>query len=207
MKFSLPPLPYSYDALEPFYDAKTVEIHYTKHHQTYTDKLNTAIESASISWESIDEILMNLDAIPEDKRGPVRNHGGGYWNHTFFWESLAPNKTKEKREAQGELRSAIESQFGSFEIFKEHFTQKALNHFGSGWAWLVVNKEGKLEITDTHDQICPLSLGQKPLLTVDIWEHAYYLKYQNRRPEWMENFWMMVGWETIEKRFSQMRNG
>ena len=201
--FTLPSLPYAYDALEPFYDAQTVEIHYSKHHQTYTDKLNAAAQAAGVQDQDIEDILKNLDAIAEDKRGPVRNHAGGYWNHTFFWESMAANPSGADLEPTGSVAEAINNSFGSFAAFKEAFTAKATNHFGSGWAWLVVNAQGELEITETHDQVCPLTFGQKPLLTIDVWEHAYYLKYQNRRPEWIENFWKVVSWEQVQKRFEQ----
>lgn len=200
--FTLPKLPYPYDALEPFYDKETVEIHHSKHHQTYTDKFNAALAAAGVESSDAEEILMRLNEISEEKRGAVRNHGGGYWNHAFFWESLAPNLTGADTKPSGELLSSLEAKFGSFEAFQKLFTEKALNHFGSGWAWLVVNQNGELEITDTHDQVCPLTFGQKPLLTVDVWEHAYYLKYQNRRPEWISNFWKVVNWKEVEKRFS-----
>ncbi len=199
MSFTLPELPYSYDALEPHYDARTVEIHHSKHHATYVAKLNAAAEAAGVSDKSLEDILTSLDAIDESKRTPVRNHAGGVWNHTFFWESLAPNGGGEP---SGSVASAINDSFGSFAEFKEAFSAKAANHFGSGWAWLVVNKDGKLEITDSHDQVCPLSLGQKPLLTIDVWEHAYYLKFQNVRPDWIAAFWNLVDWDNVEKRFS-----
>ncbi len=198
MTFELPTLPYSYDALEPHYDSETVEIHHSKHHNTYTEKLNAAVEAASIEGKSIEDILTSLDVIAEDKRTPVRNHGGGYWNHTFFWESMAP---KTGGEAKGALAVALKQKFGSFEEFKDQFSNKAANHFGSGWAWLVINGSGDLEVTDTHDQVCPLSLGQKPLLTIDVWEHAYYLKFRNARPKWIESWWNVVNWDKANERY------
>lgn len=201
MAFTLPLLPYAYDALEPYYDAQTVEIHHAKHHKTYTDKLNAALESAGIQDNDIESILKNLNAVAEDKRGPVRNHGGGYWNHQFFWESMSPNPKGETRQPVGRLESAIGEKFGSFEAFQEAFSTKALNHFGSGWAWLVVNQSKELEITDTHDQVCPLSLGHTPLLTIDVWEHAYYLKFKNVRPDWIKAWWNVVDWNRAAARY------
>ncbi|MBF0349741.1 MAG: superoxide dismutase [SAR324 cluster bacterium] len=202
MAFTLPALPYAYDGLEPYYDKQTVEIHHSKHHQTYTTKLNDAVKAAGVEDKAIEEILKNLDSIAEDKRGPVRNHGGGYWNHTFFWESMSPNPKGEARRPTGKLAEAIDKKFGSFDKFKEAFTAKSANHFGSGWAWLVVNKSGELEITDTHDQVCPLSLGHKPLLTIDVWEHAYYLKFKNVRPDWITAWWNVVNWAKAAERFA-----
>jgi len=199
MTFELPALPYAYDALEPHYDAETVEIHHSKHHNTYVMKLNVAAEAAGVSDKSLEEILTSLDDIDEAKRTPVRNHAGGVWNHTFFWNSLSPTGGGEP---SGAAADAITAKWGSFDSFKEAFTNKALNHFGSGWAWLVVNAAGELEITDSHDQVCPLSLGQKPLLTIDVWEHAYYLKYRNVRPDWIAAFWNLVNWEEVNKRFA-----
>ncbi len=198
MAFELPVLPYGYDALEPHYDAETVEIHHSKHHNTYVTKLNAAAEAAGVADKSLEDILTSLDSIPEDKRTPVRNHAGGVWNHTFFWHSLS---SEGGGEPGGNIAGAINNEWGSFESFKEAFSNKAANHFGSGWAWLVLNSDGQLEIIDTHDQICPLSLGQMPLLTIDVWEHAYYLKYRNVRPDWITAFWNLVNWEEVNARF------
>ncbi len=197
MKFILPKLPYAFDALEPFSDATTVEIHYSKHHQAYTDKLNTAFEAGGFEYKAIEDVLKNIDQY----NTAVRNNGGGYFNHIFFWESLAPNPNKEKRLPNGKLADAITSKFGSFEAFQEQFSQKASTHFGAGWAWLVINKDGELEITDTHNQDCPLSLGHIPLLGIDVWEHAYYLKFQNRRPEWISSFFNIINWGKVAERF------
>lgn len=198
MAFTLPVLPYTYDALEPFYDAQTVEIHHAKHHNAYTVNFNKAIESAGLENKSAEEILANLESIPEDKRKALINHGGGYWNHTFFWESMAPKKGGRPF---GKISDEINEKYSSFDAFKEAFAAKAAGHFGSGWAWLVINKKGDLEITDTHDQVCPLSLGQKPLLTIDVWEHAYYLKYKNLRADWISAWWSLVNWEKVNERF------
>jgi len=198
MAFELPKLPYAYDALEPHYDATTVEIHHSKHHATYTQKFNAAVEAAGLEGKSVEWILTHLEEIPEDKRKPVLNHGGGYWNHTFFWESLSPDGGGE---AAGTLAAAINERWGSFAAFKEAFSGTAANHFGSGWAWLVKDKDGKLEIIDTHDQVCPLSAGLTPILTIDVWEHAYYLKYKNVRPSWIDAFWEMVNWSKAQERF------
>jgi superoxide dismutase, Fe-Mn family len=197
MAFSLPNLPYAYDALEPHYDAQTVEIHHSKHHKTYTDKFNAAVEAAGIGEIKVEAILTSLNKQPQAQRGALTNHGGGYYNHTFFWESMAPNAGGD---ASGEIGEAITKAFGSFEKFKESFSTKAATHFGSGWAWLVV-ENSELKITDTHDQICPLSLGQTPLLTVDVWEHAYYLKYKNVRPDWIKGWWNLVNWNKVNERF------
>lgn len=199
MAFELPALPYAYDALEPFYQAENLEVHHAKHHKTYTDKLNEAVQKAGLEGKSIEEILTSLDSIPAEVRQPVINHGGGYYNHAFFWECMTPNAPEAP---SGALADAISARFGSFEAFKDAFSAKATNHFGSGWAWLVVNAQGELEITDTHDQICPLSLGQQPLLTIDVWEHAYYLKYKNVRPEWIKAFWSIINWDKVSERFA-----
>lgn len=198
MAFNLPELQYSYDALEPYYDAKTVEIHHSKHHNAYTVNFNKAVEAAGWTDKTVEEILQNLDSAPSEYRTALTNHGGGYWNHAFFWESMAPNAGGD---ANGPIADAIKTAFGSFEAFKDAFSTKAASHFGSGWAWLVINKNGDLELTDTHDQICPLTAGHKPLLTLDVWEHAYYLKYKNVRPDWIAAFWNLVNWEKVNERF------
>ncbi len=198
MTFELPNLPYAYDALEPHYDAQTVEIHHAKHHNTYVTKLNAAVDAAGISGKSLVDILTSLDSIAQDKRTPVRNHAGGVWNHTFFWHSLSGNGGGSP---SGAIADAIDAKWGSFDQFKDAFSAKAVNHFGSGWAWLVVDENGDLQITDTHDQGCPISDGHKPLLTIDVWEHAYYLKYRNVRPDWIAAFWNLVNWDEVGRRF------
>lgn len=200
MTFKLPTLPFAYDALEPWYDEATVKIHHTKHHQAYTDNLNKAIADGNIEVSSIENLLQNLDKISMPLRTRVINHGGGFYNHNFFWESLAP---VEKSTPSAFLKEAIAKKWASFDAFKEEFSAKALAHFGSGWAWLVLNKNKELEIIDTHDQVCPLSLGYEPLLTVDVWEHAYYLKFENRRAEWIAAFWNIVNYDAIEGRLKK----
>jgi Fe-Mn family superoxide dismutase len=202
MPFELPKLPYAYDALEPHYDAKTVEVHHTKHHNAYTMNFNKAIEAAGLEDKSAEEILANLDSYPVDKVTALRNHGGGYYNHKFFWESMSPDGGGE---ATGEVAEAIKAKFGSFDAFKEAFSAKAGGHFGSGWAWLIINTDGELEIIDTHDQVCPLTFGQKPLLTIDVWEHAYYLKFKNVRPDWIAAFWNVVDWNKVNERFAEAK--
>ena len=192
--FTLPELNYAYDALEPHYDEQTLRIHHGKHHQGYTDKLNKAVEAAGITGKSIETILENLNELPEDKRTAIVNNGGGYYNHAFFWKCLSPDGGGEPT---GPIAEAITKTFGSFTEFKDAFKAKATGQFGSGWAWLVEDTNGEIKVTNTHDQICPLSLGQKPLLTLDVWEHAYYLKFQNRRGDWVDEFWNLVNWDFV----------
>lgn len=202
MAFELPSLPYAYDALEPYYDRETLEIHHSKHHQAYTNKFNAAVEAAGLEGRSALEILTSLDSAPEAQRTALTNHGGGYYNHAFFWECMGPNGGGE---AKGDVAEALVKTFGSFDAFKEAFSAKAAGHFGSGWAWLVMDGNGALKITDTHDQISPVSLGQVPLLTLDVWEHAYYLKYRNARPEWVKAYWNLINWEKVNERFQQAK--
>ena len=198
MPFELPKLDYAYDALEPHYDAQTIEIHHSKHHQAYTNNFNKAVEAAGLDGKSVEEILQGLDSAPAAQKTALTNHGGGYYNHDLFWKSLSPNGGGEPK---GDLAAAINSKWGSFDKFKEEFTAAAGKHFGSGWAFLVVNPSGDLEIVDTHDQVSPVTAGHKPVFTIDVWEHAYYLKYQNRRPEWIAAFWNMVNWDGAEERY------
>ena len=196
MKYELPKLPYAYDALEPYIDAKTMELHYSKHHQTYVDKLNEALDKhPEIAGKPLEELLANPDAVPEDIRTAVRNHGGGHWNHSFFWTVMG---TEETRQPVGESAAAIIATFGELEKFKEEFAKAAAGVFGSGWAWLVVGEDGKLAITSTANQDSPLAKKQKPVLCLDVWEHAYYLQYQNRRPEYVEGWWNVVNWAAVE---------
>lgn len=200
MAFELPQLPYPYDALEPHIDAKTMEIHHTKHHQTYVNKTNAALEAhPELKGKSIEEILSDLNAIPEDIRTAVRNNGGGHANHSLFWPVMSPEGGGEPK---GELATAINSAFGGFAYLKEQFSNAAANRFGSGWAWLVVDKSGALQITSTPNQDTPISSGQKPILGLDVWEHAYYLKYQNRRPDYISAWWNVVNWEQVAKNFA-----
>ncbi|MHC5391344.1 superoxide dismutase [Listeria welshimeri] len=198
MTYELPKLPYTYDALEPNFDKETMEIHYTKHHNTYVTKLNEAVVNhPELASKPVEELVANLDSVPEDIRGAVRNHGGGHANHTLFWSILSPNGGGAPT---GNLKAAIESEFGTFDEFKEKFNAAAAARFGSGWAWLVVNN-GKLEIVSTANQDSPLSDGKTPVLGLDVWEHAYYLKFQNRRPEYIDTFWNVINWDEANKRF------
>lgn len=198
MAYELPKLPYAYDALEPNFDKETMEIHHTKHHNTYVTKLNDALKGHDdLASKSVDELVADLNSIPEDIRTAVRNNGGGHSNHTFFWQILSPNGGGEPT---GAIKDAIESTFGSFDAFKEKFAEAATGRFGSGWAWLVVNN-GNLEITSTANQDSPLTDGKTPVLGLDVWEHAYYLKFQNRRPEYITTFWNVVNWDEVNKRF------
>jgi Fe-Mn family superoxide dismutase len=193
----LPKLDYEYDALEPHIDKETMEIHHSKHHQGYTDKFNAAIEGTDLADKSVCEILKDLAAVPEDIRSAVQNNGGGFCNHRIFWSILSPNGGGEP---SGALAEAINKKFESFEEFKEECSAAAATRFGSGWAWLVLN-DGELEITSTANQDSPISEGKKPLLGLDVWEHAYYLKYQNKRTDYIEAFWNVVNWDEVGKRF------
>ncbi|KKK33182.1 superoxide dismutase [Mesobacillus campisalis] len=202
MAFELPQLPYAYDALEPHIDKETMNIHHTKHHNTYVTNLNNALEgNEELLSKTVEEVISNLDAVPESARTAVRNNGGGHANHTLFWQVISPNGGGEPT---GELAEAISQKFGSFEGFKEEFTKAATTRFGSGWAWLVVNN-GQLEVTSTPNQDSPLMEGKTPVLGLDVWEHAYYLNYQNRRPEYIGAFWNVVNWEEVNKRFNEAK--
>ncbi|KAB2333876.1 superoxide dismutase [Bacillus mesophilum] len=199
MAFELPQLPYAYDALEPHIDKETMNIHHTKHHNTYVTNLNNALEgNEELLSKSVEEVISNLDAVPESARTAVRNNGGGHANHTLFWQVIAPNAGGEPT---GELADAITGKFGSFDAFKEEFAKAATTRFGSGWAWLAVNN-GELEVTSTPNQDSPLMEGKTPILGLDVWEHAYYLNYQNRRPEYINSFWNVVNWDEVSKRYS-----
>lgn len=202
MAYNLPELPYDYNALEPYIDEQTMRLHHDKHHNTYVTKVNSALENhPELAELSIEELMQKLDTVPEDIRTAVRNNGGGHANHSLFWTILSPNGGGEP---EGELKEAIESAFGSFDEFKEKFTAAAAGRFGSGWAWLVVNN-GKLEVVDTLNQDSPLSQGLTPILGLDVWEHAYYLKYQNKRPEYISAFWNVVNWEEVARRFAEAK--
>jgi len=199
MAFTLPPLPYGYDALEPNIDARTMEIHHTKHHQGYVNNLNAAIEKApELQNKSLDELLKNLSAVPEKVRTAVRNNAGGHWNHSMFWAIMAPNAGGEPT---GDLANAIKKSFGDFSKFKEQFNAAASGRFGSGWAWLVSNGSDGLSIESTPNQDNPVMEGRSPILGVDVWEHAYYLKYQNRRADYLAAWWNTVNWPEVGKRF------
>jgi len=198
-KHELPVLPYAYDALEPHIDEQTMKIHHDKHHQAYVDNLNKALEThPELQSKSLEALLKDLGSVPEDIRGAVRNHGGGHANHTQFWLSL---KKGGGGEPGGKLGESLNAAFGTFALFREQFAKAAMGRFGSGWAWLCVGKDGKLAITSTANQDTPLSEGMTPLLGIDVWEHAYYLKYQNRRAEYVESWWNVINWDDVTSRF------
>ncbi|WP_430606609.1 superoxide dismutase [Fe] [Enterococcus sp. AZ170] len=199
MTYTLPDLPYAYDALEPHIDVETMHLHHDKHHNTYVTNLNAAIEKhPELGTKSVEELIADMDSIPEDIRTAVRNNGGGHANHSFFWEIMAPNAGGAPT---GDINEAIDASFGSFDKLKEEFKTAATGRFGSGWAWLVLNN-GKLEITSTANQDSPLMDGKTPVLGLDVWEHAYYLNYKNVRPEYIDAFWNVVNWDEVNKRFA-----
>ncbi len=202
MAFELPKLKYAYDALEPHIDAKTMEIHYTKHHQGYTNNLNAAIEGTDLAGKTIENILINLDM---DNKA-VRNNGGGFYNHSLFWEVINPES---KGELSGDLKDAIEAEFKSFDSFKDEFSKAAATQFGSGWAWLCVHKGGKVQVCSTPNQDNPLmpgvGCGGTPILGLDVWEHAYYLHYQNRRPDYINAFFSIINWNEVERRYAEAK--
>jgi Fe-Mn family superoxide dismutase len=198
MAYEVPPLPYDYDALEPHIDEQTMRIHHDKHHQAYVDKANAALEGTDWDDKPIEEVLQNLDSLPGDKQTAVRNQGGGHYNHTLFWESMKPGGGGEP---EGALADAINSAFGSFDEFKQKMNATGAAQFGSGWAWLVHDGSG-LAVVGSANQDNPISKGQTPLLGVDVWEHAYYLKYQNRRPEYLQAWWNTVDWSKVAERFA-----
>lgn len=203
MPFELPKLPYAYDALEPHIDARTMDIHYNKHHQTYVNNLNAAIEKhPELGGKSVEELVADLSAVPEDIRTAVRNNGGGHLNHSLFWPLMAPNAGGSP---SGDLAAAIDKAFGSLDAFKAEFAKAAAGRFGSGWAWLVVGKDGNLAITSTPNQDNPISEGLKPVLGLDVWEHAYYLNYQNRRPDYISAWWNVVNWEQAASNYASSK--
>jgi Fe-Mn family superoxide dismutase len=199
MAYELPALPYAFDALEPFIDSTTMQIHHDKHHAAYVNNLNGALEKhPELASRSLENLLKDLNGVPEDIRPVVRNHGGGTWNHTMFWEIMAP---KAGGEPTGALNGAIASSFGDFAKFKAEFEKTANGRFGSGWAWLVKKSDGGLAVVSTANQDNPMSEGLSPLMGLDVWEHAYYLKYQNRRAEYVTNWWNVVNWAEVARRF------
>ena len=201
-KFELPELPYAYDALEPTIDKETMNIHHTKHHNTYVTNLNAALEGKeALQGKSIEELISDLDAVPEASRTAVRNNGGGHANHSLFWKILSPNGGGNPA---GELADKINAKFGSFDEFKAGFEKAAATRFGSGWAWLVLDN-GELEIMSTANQDSPIMEGKTPLLGLDVWEHAYYLKYQNKRPDYAKAFWNVVNWDEVEKNYNEAK--
>jgi superoxide dismutase, Fe-Mn family len=202
MAFELPQLPYAENALEPHIDKETMNIHHTRHHNTYVTNLNNALAgNEELLSKSVEEVISNLDAVPEAARTAVRNNGGGHANHSLFWQILSPNGGGAPA---GELADAISSKFGSFENFKEEFAKAATTRFGSGWAWLSVSG-GELEVSSTPNQDSPLMEGKTPILGLDVWEHAYYLNYQNKRPDYISSFWNVVNWDEVSKRYSQAK--
>lgn len=198
MKYELKELGYAHNALEPTIDEETMKLHHGKHHQAYVNNLNKALEDTDVKAESIEELLADLDQVPEDKRNAVRNNGGGHYNHTLFWESMKPGGAKEP---QGDLAEAIDKAFGNLADFKDKFEKAGAGQFGSGWAWLVLDK-GELKVTSTPNQDSPISKGQTVLLGNDVWEHAYYLKYQNRRPDYLKAWWDVVNWDVVAERYA-----
>lgn len=200
--FEQKPLLYSYESLEPHIDAKTMEIHYSKHHAGYVKKLNAAVEATEFAEMSLNELFENREKIPKDKLKPILNNAGGHFNHSFFWNILSPESEKNP---SGELAQKINEKFGDFEEFKKQFTEEASKFFGSGWTWLVLNENKELKIISLPNQEVPMNYNYSPLLGIDLWEHAYYLKYQNRRPEYIEAFWNVVNWKKVEELFSQAK--
>ncbi|MBU3690423.1 MAG: superoxide dismutase [Solirubrobacterales bacterium] len=201
MAYELPDLPYGYDALEPHIDEATMKVHHDKHHQAYVDKANAALEGTEWADLDVEDVLKDLDSLPADKQAPVRNNAGGHYNHSLFWEMMSPDGGGTP---EGDLAAAIDESFGSFDAFKEEFKNAGINQFGSGWAWLVWDGSG-LAVVSTANQDSPISDGQVPLLGADVWEHAYYLKYQNLRPDYLDAFWNVVDWDYVADRFNQAR--
>src|SRR3954453_23410060 len=199
MAYEVPPLPYDYDALEPHIDEATMRVHHDKHHQAYVDKANAALEGTEYADKPVEEVLQNLDSLPSDKQKAVRNNGGGHYNHSLFWEVMKPGGGGGPT---GPLQDAINAKFGSFEDFQKQFKEAGVNQFGSGWAWLVADGSGGVDLVATANQDNPISNGQVPLVGVDVWEHAYYLKYQNRRPDYIDAWWNTVDWDKVAERFA-----
>jgi superoxide dismutase, Fe-Mn family len=203
MPFELPPLPYDYNALEPYIDEETMHLHHDKHHQAYVTNLNNALQGQdALANLSIEDLVRRINEVPENIRTAVRNNGGGHVNHTMFWEIMTPGGAKEP---SGDLASAINHTFGSFDAFKTQFNDAGTKRFGSGWAWLVVAQGGALQVLSTANQDSPLTDGQYPVMGNDVWEHAYYLKYQNRRPEYLAAWWNVVNWDEVAKRYERAR--
>ncbi|AHG65883.1 superoxide dismutase [Advenella mimigardefordensis] len=200
MSYTLPSLPYAYDALEPNIDAQTMEIHYSKHHQTYINNLNAALEAEKLPMPPVEELIANIDALPESVRGAVRNNGGGHANHSLFWQVMSPDGGGVP---DGKLATAIDADLGGLEKFQEAFTKAAISRFGSGWAWLSVTPQNTLVVESTANQDSPLMTGNTPVLGLDVWEHAYYLKYQNRRPEYIAAFYKVVNWAEVARRYEE----
>jgi superoxide dismutase, Fe-Mn family len=205
MAYELPPLPYDYSALEPYIDTQTMQLHHDKHHQTYVTNVNNALQGHDqLASLSVDDLLRNISQVPDSIRTAVQNSGGGHSNHSMFWQIMKPNGGGEPT---GDLASAIQQAFGSFDAFKTAFNDAGTKRFGSGWAWLVLDSSGKLQVISTANQDSPLMSGMYPVMGNDVWEHAYYLKYQNRRPEYLNAWWNVVNWDEVAHRFAQGRSG
>ena len=202
MAFTLPELPYAYDALEPHIDARTMEIHHTKHHQAYINNVNKAIAGTDLEKKSVEDLVRGIDSVPENIRTVVRNNGGGHANHSLFWTILGPNAGGKP---SGDIAKAIDADLGGFDPFKEALTQAATTRFGSGWGWLSVDKNGKLVVESTPNQDSPLMHGNTPLLGIDVWEHAYYLHYQNRRPDYIAAFFNVINWAEVTRRYAEAK--
>jgi superoxide dismutase, Fe-Mn family len=202
MPLELPDLPYPYDALEPHIDEATMRVHHDKHHQAYVDKANAALEGTEFADRDVEDVLQNLSSLPDDKQGPVRNNGGGHFNHTLFWQMMSPDGGGEP---SGAVADAINEKFGSFEEFQQQFKDAGIARFGSGWVWLVSDGSG-VDLVTTPNQDSPVSDGKTPLLGCDVWEHAYYLKYQNKRPDYIDAFWNVVNWDYVNERFEAAGN-
>ena len=202
MAFELPPLPYGYDALEPYIDTQTMQLHHDKHHNAYVTALNTAVQGTPFADLAIEEVVRRLNEVPENIRTAVRNNGGGHYNHSLYWTLMTPGGSKQPT---GDLANAINAKFGSFDAFKTAFNDAATKRFGSGWAWLVLDRSGNLAVASTANQDSPLTDGDYPIFGNDVWEHAYYLKYQNRRPEYLSAWWNVLNWDVVGQRYAQAR--
>jgi Fe-Mn family superoxide dismutase len=198
MAHEVPPLPYDYNALEPHIDEQTMRLHHDKHHQAYVDNLNAALDGTDWADKPVEDVLQNLDSLPEDKRMPVRNNGGGHWNHTFFWQLMSPDGGGEP---DGALKDAIDQAFGDVDTMKQQVNEAGVKRFGSGWTWVVRGGDGSLSVESTPNQDTPLMEGKTAVLGIDVWEHAYYLKYNNRRPDYLAAWWSVVNWDTVQERY------
>jgi superoxide dismutase, Fe-Mn family len=198
MAHEVPPLPYDYNALEPHIDEQTMRLHHDKHHQAYVDNLNAALDGTDWADKPVEDVLQSLDSLPEDKRMPVRNNGGGHWNHTFFWQLMSPDGGGEP---DGALKDAIDQAFGNVDTMKQQVNEAGVKRFGSGWTWVVRGGDGSLSVESTPNQDAPLMEGKTAILGIDVWEHAYYLKYNNRRPDYLAAWWSVVNWDTVQERY------
>ena len=198
MAHEVPPLPYDYNALEPHIDEQTMRLHHDKHHQAYVDNLNAALDGTDWADKPVEDVLQNLDSLPDDKRMPVRNNGGGHWNHTFFWQLMSPDGGGEP---DGALKDAIDQAFGNVNTMKQQVNEAGVKRFGSGWTWVVRGADGSLSVESTPNQDTPLMEGKTAILGIDVWEHAYYLKYNNRRPDYLTAWWSVVNWDTVSEKY------